>query len=156
MIIPVISSVCVLLLACSSAACNSQRFDPAMMFVPAGANLEYTPKIYQDGSSDLIFVVADADRDDLTRALVRHFEERGWQQRRTGSQSGYPTSFTTGWRRAEPGGTFYVWRAEWENAWGDIIMYDLRYAVDQGVSETPHEKRTSIEMRGYATYTPRR
>jgi hypothetical protein len=76
MIIPLISSVCVLLLACSSAACNSQRFDPAMMFVPAGAKVEYTPQIYQDGSSDLIFIVADSARDDLTRDLVRHFDER--------------------------------------------------------------------------------
>jgi hypothetical protein len=153
MSIPVISGVGVLLVACSCAACNSQRFDPDMMFVPAGAIVEYKPQIYQDGSSDLIFVVADTARDDLTRDLVRHFDERGWRQRRT-SRSGVPTSFTTGWETA-PGGGVYVWRAEWDNAWGDIIKYDLRYAVDRD-SERPNEKRTGIKVRGYATYTPRR
>src|SRR4029450_35173 len=153
MIIPLISSVCVLLVAGSSAACNSQRFDPAMMFVPAGAKVEYTPQSYQDGSSDLIFIVADSARDDLTRDLVRHFGERVWRQGRA-RRAGVPPSFTTG-SEAAPGGGVYVWRAEWENAWGDIIMYDLRYAVDQN-SEELHENRTGMKVRAYATYSPHR
>ena len=79
--------------------------DQSAMLLPVGAKTDRGLQWYRDGSGDLPFTIDDADPDELTNQLIRHFELQGWQQRPTG-RSARPTSFQEGWvhfcRRRRP------------------------------------------------------
>lgn len=132
--------------------------DQSVMLLPVEAKTDRGLQWHRDGSGDLPFSIDDADPDELTNQLIRHFELQGWRQRLTG-KSGQPTSFQEGWVHFSGGGVVPVddqgrvirnesltWHGEWQDDAGNVIAYHL------SASRRPGSPRGNAL--GYATYTP--
>jgi hypothetical protein len=125
------------------------------LWIPSEAALSAQPQTYPNGYRALSFDIESKDPDDLVARLVRHFDERGWQQRSTMTEGGGPSSFERGWEEFFGGGVVWPgvtqptrhWHGEWEDERGNVIAYHLRASPGGGGD------RSSITC--YATYTPK-
>jgi hypothetical protein len=134
-----------------------------LLWLPADAHIEPNPitrkvgrSSYSDGGAGAVFTIDRSDREELTGALIAHFEMAGWRQRAQQWLNPHlATSFATGWRgicgcvrltdihgKPVPRERWFEWIGEWEDTHGNVIAYRL---TAMGTS-----------IRGHASYTPHR
>ncbi len=130
-----------------------------VLWVPQDARIEIGPRSNKDGSTDVSFVMDDADPIQVERLLMAHFSETKWRMRRSPSSPGAtPASPERGWvqgprgvlpadadGRVVPGATSLVWHGEWENENGDEIEFHLYTTLPP--------RATSGRLVGYAMLT---